>query len=38
MARFLNALYAEADIADVSSHSGRRTLITRWLSGKVGLV
>jgi hypothetical protein len=29
MARFLKALYAEADIADVSSHSGRRTLITR---------
>jgi integrase/recombinase XerD len=29
MARFLKALYAEAGIAGASSHSGRRTLITR---------
>ena len=29
MARFLKALYAEAGISGASSHSGRRTLITR---------
>ncbi|MGA2567937.1 MAG: site-specific integrase [Pseudolabrys sp.] len=29
MARFLKALYREAGIAGASSHSGRRTLITR---------
>src|SRR5450631_253062 len=29
MARFLKALYGEAGIAGASSHSGRRTLITR---------
>ena len=29
MARFLKVLYAEAGIAGASSHSGRRTLITR---------
>jgi integrase/recombinase XerD len=29
MARFVKALYAEAGIAGASSHSGRRTLITR---------
>ncbi|HTM72359.1 MAG TPA: site-specific integrase [Pseudolabrys sp.] len=29
MARFLKALYAEAGIGGASSHSGRRTLITR---------
>jgi integrase/recombinase XerD len=29
MARFLKAIYAEAGIAGASSHSGRRTLITR---------
>ena len=29
MARFLKALYAEAEINGASSHSGRRTLITR---------
>ena len=29
MARFLKALYAEAGVAGASSHSGRRTLITR---------
>jgi hypothetical protein len=29
MARFLMALYAEAGIAGVSSHSGQRTLIMR---------
>jgi integrase/recombinase XerD len=29
MARFLKALYAEAGVAGGSSHSGRRTLITR---------
>ena len=29
MARFLKTLYAEAGIAGASSHSGRRTLITR---------
>jgi integrase/recombinase XerD len=29
MARFLNALYREAGISGASSHSGRRTLITR---------
>ena len=29
MARFLKALYAEAGLAGASSHSGRRTLITR---------
>ena len=29
MARFLKALFAEAGIAGASSHSGRRTLITR---------
>lgn len=29
MARFLKSLYAEAGIARASSHSGRRTLITR---------
>jgi integrase/recombinase XerD len=29
MARFLKSIYAEAGIAGTSSHSGRRTLITR---------
>jgi integrase/recombinase XerD len=29
MARFLKAVYAEAGLAKASSHSGRRTLITR---------
>ena len=29
MARFLKSLFAEAGIAGASSHSGRRTLITR---------
>ena len=29
MARFLKAIYAEAGVAGASSHSGRRTLITR---------
>ena len=29
MARFLKAVYAEAGLARASSHSGRRTLITR---------
>ena len=29
MARFLKALYVEAGVAGASSHSGRRTLITR---------
>ena len=29
MARFLKAIYAEASVAGASSHSGRRTLITR---------
>jgi integrase/recombinase XerD len=29
MARFLKGLYREAGIAGASSHSGRRTLITR---------
>jgi integrase/recombinase XerD len=29
MARFIKALYREAGIANASSHSGRRTLITR---------
>jgi integrase/recombinase XerD len=29
MARFLKAIYSEAGIAGASSHSGRRTLITR---------
>jgi integrase/recombinase XerD len=29
MARFVKALYSEAGIAGASSHSGRRTLITR---------
>jgi integrase/recombinase XerD len=29
MARFLKALYLEAGISGASSHSGRRTLITR---------
>ena len=29
MARFIKALYAEAGITGASSHSGRRTLITR---------
>jgi len=29
MARFLKALYREAGVSGASSHSGRRTLITR---------
>jgi integrase/recombinase XerD len=29
MARFLKSLYADAGISGASSHSGRRTLITR---------
>ena len=29
MARFLKALYREAGVSNASSHSGRRTLITR---------